>query len=145
MQPQLPTLGPLPLALQHNPFLYRRHFPDLQSHSLLTFLPTPPRLRHLYHENYEALLNLAERIGPAKPRGLEKSDIERIPSFRFSSSTAKETNAKCVVCISEYTNREKLRRLPCSHDFHAKCIDKWLKSNKTCPVCRDEVKATSTE
>lgn len=55
------------------------------------------------------------------------SDIERIPSFRFSSSTAKETNAKCVVCISEYTNREKLRRLPCSHDFHAKCIDKWLK------------------
>ena len=55
------------------------------------------------------------------------SEIERIPSFRFSSNTAKETNVKCVVCISEYANREKLRRLPCSHDFHAKCIDKWLK------------------
>lgn len=111
-------------------------------HPFLRLLPTPPRLHHIFshHENYEALLNLADTLGPGKPRGLEKAEIERIPSFRFSTSTAKETNIKCVVCISEYINREKLRRLPCSHDFHAKCIDKWLKSNKSCPVCRNEVK-----
>ncbi|KAL1784869.1 RING finger protein 44 isoform X1 [Sigmodon hispidus] len=35
-------------------------------------------------ENYEALLNLAERLGDAKPRGLTKADIEQLPSYRFN-------------------------------------------------------------
>ena len=33
-------------------------------------------------ENYEALLNLAERLGEVKPKGLAKSDIEMLPSYR---------------------------------------------------------------
>ena len=33
-------------------------------------------------ENYEALLNLAERLGEVKPKGLTKSDIEQLPSYR---------------------------------------------------------------
>lgn len=37
-------------------------------------------------ENYEALLNLAERLGEAKPRGLTKSDIEQLPSYRYRIS-----------------------------------------------------------
>ncbi|CAB1327150.1 unnamed protein product, partial [Coregonus sp. 'balchen'] len=31
-----------------------------------------------------ALLNLAERLGEAKPRGLTKADIEQLPSYRFN-------------------------------------------------------------
>ena len=34
----------------------------------------------------------------------------------------------CVVCMSEFQTREKIRTLrPCRHDFHQKCIDRWLK------------------
>jgi E3 ubiquitin-protein ligase RNF38/44 len=33
-------------------------------------------------ENYEALLNLAERLGEAKPRGLAKMEIEQLPSCK---------------------------------------------------------------
>lgn len=33
-------------------------------------------------ENYEALLNLAERLGEAKPRGLTKIEIEQLPSYK---------------------------------------------------------------
>lgn len=33
----------------------------------------------------QALLNLAERLGEAKPRGLTKADIEQLPSYRFNS------------------------------------------------------------
>eukprot|EP00795_Rhopilema_esculentum_P011608 gene11608-21845_t len=105
-----------------------------------------PRLHHFPStfydegEDYEALWTLAERIGPAKPRGLSKTEIDRIHAFRYSASKADETNSTCVVCMSEYSYKEKIRKLPCTHDFHSKCIDKWLKSNKTCPVCRDEVR-----
>ena len=38
-------------------------------------------------ENYEALLNLAERLGEAKPRGLTKSDIDQLPSYKFVFNT----------------------------------------------------------
>lgn len=33
----------------------------------------------------QALLNLAERLGEAKPRGLTKADIEQLPSYRFNT------------------------------------------------------------
>ena len=57
-------------------------------------LPVPPAVGPTFSfeldvedgevENYEALLNLAERLGEAKPRGLTKADIEQLPSYRFN-------------------------------------------------------------
>lgn len=34
---------------------------------------------------------------------------------------------RCVVCFSDFESRQLLRVLPCNHEFHAKCVDKWLK------------------
>lgn len=38
-------------------------------------------------ENYEALLNLAERLGEAKPRGLARPEIDQLPSYKFNPET----------------------------------------------------------
>lgn len=38
-------------------------------------------------ENYEALLNLAERLGEAKPRGLARPEIDQLPSYKFNIET----------------------------------------------------------
>uniref|UniRef100_A0A8C0J010 RING-type domain-containing protein n=1 Tax=Chelonoidis abingdonii TaxID=106734 RepID=A0A8C0J010_CHEAB len=78
-------------------------------------------------ENYEALLNLAERLGEAKPRGLTKADIEHLPSYRFNPESHQSEQSLCVVCFSDFEARQLLRVLPCNHEFHAKCVDKWLK------------------
>lgn len=37
---------------------------------------------------------------------------------------------RCVVCFSDFEARQLLRVLPCNHEFHAKCVDKWLKVGK---------------
>lgn len=37
--------------------------------------------------NYEALLNLAERLGEAKPRGLARLEIDQLCSYKFNSDT----------------------------------------------------------
>ncbi|EMS50286.1 E3 ubiquitin ligase BIG BROTHER [Triticum urartu] len=46
---------------------------------------------------------------------------------------------RCVICKSNYKSLQKLIRLPCSHCYHANCITRWLKINKACPVCNEEV------
>ena len=80
-------------------------------------------------ENYEALLNLAERLGEAKPRGLLKSDIDTLPSYRYNPDQRRPSmdQTNCVVCMCDFEPRQLLRILPCSHEFHGKCVDKWLK------------------
>lgn len=103
-------------------------------------------------ENYEALLNLAERLGEAKPRGLARQQIEQLPSYKFladklagehwmwqSLAIGVVTNpmfgfsilagdqTSCVVCMCDFEARQTLRVLPCSHEFHSRCVDKWLR------------------
>lgn len=121
----------------------------------------------MFYSPFQALWNLSERIGLAKARGLSKegtdsyhssllqswlftvlykviliciilvSVIDNIPAFRYSASSRDSSNGNCVVCMSDYINREKLRRLPCNHDFHAKCIDRWLRVSLPClRLCR---------
>ncbi|MCL7023502.1 hypothetical protein MKW94_013670 [Papaver nudicaule] len=46
----------------------------------------------------------------------------------------------CAVCLCEFEDDDKLRLLPkCSHAFHLECIDTWLLSHSTCPLCRDSL------
>ena len=43
----------------------------------------------------------------------------------------------CSVCLGDYEEGELIRRLlPCHHEFHASCVDLWLKNRRTCPLCR---------
>ncbi|KAK6638866.1 hypothetical protein RUM43_007135 [Polyplax serrata] len=90
------------------------------------------------NENYEALLNLAERLGEAKPRGLFRAEIDQLPCYKFNVENHQSDQTCCVVCMCDFEPRQSLRVLPCSHEFHAKCVDKWLKSNRTCPICRGD-------
>ena len=46
----------------------------------------------------------------------------------------------CPVCLEAMKAGEPARRLPaCAHAFHVGCIDMWLDSHATCPVCRCHV------
>ncbi|GAB2284878.1 hypothetical protein Dimus_019330 [Dionaea muscipula] len=48
-------------------------------------------------------------------------------------------DAVCCICLAKYVNNDELRELPCSHLFHKECVDKWLKINALCPLCKIEV------
>ena len=44
----------------------------------------------------------------------------------------------CPFCFNPFKEKEFKRTLPCGHQFHKKCIDKWIfrYNNATCPCCR---------
>ena len=42
---------------------------------------------------------------------------------------------QCSICM---TNMPRgTRQLPCGHVFHTRCIDRWKRSSRTCPMCRE--------
>uniref|UniRef100_A0A2K6MCZ8 Ring finger protein 44 n=1 Tax=Rhinopithecus bieti TaxID=61621 RepID=A0A2K6MCZ8_RHIBE len=46
----------------------------------------------------------------------------------------------------DFETRQLLRwSLPCNHEFHTKCVDKWLKANRTCPICRADASEVPRE
>uniref|UniRef100_G3NFP5 RING-type E3 ubiquitin transferase n=1 Tax=Gasterosteus aculeatus TaxID=69293 RepID=G3NFP5_GASAC len=74
------------------------------------------------------------------PRGLTKEQIDNLSTRTYGQASLEgEIGRACSVCINEYAQGNKLRRLPCSHEFHIHCIDRWLSENNTCPICRQPI------
>ncbi|KAI4350001.1 hypothetical protein L6164_010534 [Bauhinia variegata] len=74
------------------------------------------------------------------PRGLDPAVIETFPTLEYSVVKIHKIGKgvlECAVCLCEFEDTEKLRLIPkCDHVFHPECIDEWLASHTTCPVCR---------
>ncbi|KAM1046931.1 hypothetical protein PS2_026111 [Malus domestica] len=72
--------------------------------------------------------------------GIDKTLIEVLPFFRFSSLKGSKEGLECAVCLSKFEDIEILRLLPkCKHAFHISCIDNWLEKHSSCPLCRHRV------
>ncbi|KAJ8245441.1 hypothetical protein GJAV_G00270790 [Gymnothorax javanicus] len=90
-------------------------------------------------DNYEALLAFEEMQGPAVAKSsLSRREIQRLPTKAFDPAHS-AGKTECQICCSSYAEGEQLRMLPCLHDYHVQCIDRWLKESSTCPICRVDV------
>ncbi|XP_040993563.1 E3 ubiquitin-protein ligase ATL4-like [Juglans microcarpa x Juglans regia] len=80
----------------------------------------------------------ASRVSPENPN---HSFVQSLPLFTFSSIIRRTSStADCAICLSKFEPNDQLRLLPlCCHAFHAQCIDTWLDSNQTCPLCRSYI------
>ncbi|KAL3538042.1 hypothetical protein ACH5RR_001408 [Cinchona calisaya] len=86
------------------------------------------------------VLSMHRRRGNTASRGLEQSVIETFPTFSYAEVKDHKIGKgalECAVCLNEFEDDETLRLIPkCDHVFHPECIDAWLESHVTCPVCR---------
>ncbi|XP_073223916.1 E3 ubiquitin-protein ligase ATL6-like [Cicer arietinum] len=89
-----------------------------------------------------SIRNIAGVTGRSRrgARGLDPSVIETFPTFEYSVVKIHKIGKgalECAVCLNEFEETETLRLIPkCDHVFHPECIDEWLSSHTTCPVCR---------
>ncbi|KAL1205550.1 RING-H2 finger protein ATL46 [Cardamine amara subsp. amara] len=91
----------------------------------------------------DALQRQLQQLFHLNDSGLDQAFIDALPVFHYkeivgsSNGGAAQEPFDCAVCLCEFSEKDKLRLLPmCSHAFHLNCIDTWLQSNSTCPLCR---------
>lgn len=92
--------------------------------------------------SYEDLIALSERIGFVERSKPAADNVASLPTRHASAEDVLEEN-ECAVCCDNYIEGDELRILPCFHEFHKCCIDKWLLSGRAgarkCPMCNTEV------
>ncbi|KAH8709979.1 hypothetical protein GQ44DRAFT_627336 [Phaeosphaeriaceae sp. PMI808] len=123
---------------------YPENHPILTTPSLFTDSPT-----------YEDMMLLSSILGPAKPPVASEEDVASAPGlFRIRNvngilmaeavdgdeTISLATDARCLVCLSDFEADEEARKLlKCEHFFHKICIDQWLTTGRnSCPLCRGQ-------
>lgn len=78
----------------------------------------------------------ASYLARSKNNGLDPKKVESLPVHAYEGGGAKQ-GIDCAICLAEFQEREWVKEIPyCRHVFHSDCIDKWLSSHVTCPLCR---------
>ncbi|KAL7593973.1 E3 ubiquitin-protein ligase At4g11680 [Lactuca sativa] len=82
-------------------------------------------------------------------RGASEEQILKLPSWKYKhiiepdleqgKSIVDSSTTECCICLAKYKENEEMRQLGCSHKFHMKCVDQWLKIVSCCPLCKKEL------
>jgi len=92
--------------------------------------------RDFTEADYETLLALDKCIPNNK--GASKCQVDVLPAYVSAISPSDENS--CSICLECVAVGDNIRVLPCGHEFHMDCVDKWLYSNATCPICKTSIK-----
>ncbi|KAF7816002.1 E3 ubiquitin-protein ligase [Senna tora] len=69
-------------------------------------------------------------------RAASHHQISLLPSWRYKHLTSNNASHQCCICLAKYKEKEEVRQLPCSHMFHQRCVDQWLRIISCCPLCK---------
>ncbi|KAI3675750.1 hypothetical protein L1987_85343 [Smallanthus sonchifolius] len=81
-------------------------------------------------------------------RGASEEQILKLPTWKYNETESDIEHGKaiadtsiteCCICLAKYKEKEDMRQLNCSHIFHMKCVDEWLKIVSCCPLCKQEL------
>ncbi|KAM3261597.1 hypothetical protein ACQJBY_052336 [Aegilops geniculata] len=73
----------------------------------------------------------------SRRHGLDASALSALPVTAYRKESGAAARAECAVCLAELVDGDEARELPnCGHLFHLECVDAWLRTRTTCPLCR---------
>ncbi len=91
--------------------------------------------------DFESLLmldNTPEGGGPSG--GVSEEQLTVYPTHLITQTEIDYLDStndnKCNVCLAPYVLGEEIRTIACMHKYHRACIDQWLLSRATCPICK---------
>ncbi len=83
---------------------------------------------------------LNTNVIPEATSGLSETEISDNSTLIEYYDEMDVNCASCSICTNEWQDGEQMRKLSaCRHYFHRDCIDTWLTTNRTCPLCRTPI------
>lgn len=89
------------------------------------------------------LLEILEQAERDRPQPAAAGSVDQLPTRRIGEG--EKAAGECLICLDDFEEGSEVRTLPCFHFFHTACVDKWLTSNGSCPVCKHRVEADGGE
>ncbi|KAH7890228.1 hypothetical protein F5I97DRAFT_1791417, partial [Phlebopus sp. FC_14] len=97
----------------------------------------------LFDPSYESLLSLSSAIGEVRSKATPDEVIASLPTATFKEWAKEDSETRCPICLDDYEPLDAVTKmLECPHWLHKSCLEQWLKTANTCPVCRKKVKAS---
>ncbi|KAJ4888573.1 E3 ubiquitin-protein ligase AIP2-like [Raphanus sativus] len=62
-----------------------------------------------------------DRMIPATPQ-----QVDALPTTLHNTETEGGDDSKCCICRSVFEQGDNIMTLPCTHTFHANCVNPWL-------------------
>ena len=98
------------------------------------------RQASLHRRTTQLALDEIHSIEPTPMRALDPVVVAAsLPKFMYKQADQLDHGEviECSVCLGTIVEEAMVKLLPnCKHMFHVECIDMWLNSNITCPICR---------
>ena len=95
------------------------------------------------------LVDLAQRISEQQNqqqnKKASKESVKKLPVLKIEQKHCKKGEngqneaPTCAVCCDNIQIGKKGMFMPCGHIYHQDCLEPWLQTNNTCPVCRYEL------
>lgn len=87
-------------------------------------------------------MNDPQAAPPKVYKTLTKTQYANLESRRFRKSDRDKQfeQANCSICQDAFKSNQKIPQLPCNHDFHWKCLKKWVTETRaSCPLCKKSI------
>lgn len=84
----------------------------------------------------ESALSLGQNQEPLDHIPEDPTVSEDTLQPRFMTADLLGSEPVCPVCKEDFIVGEEIKALPCNHFYHSGCIEPWLQTHNTCPICR---------
>ncbi|KAI4302899.1 hypothetical protein MLD38_038594 [Melastoma candidum] len=74
--------------------------------------------------------------------GMDSPALASYPKMKISEKVPSQLRGSgdddaCPICLLDYRPSDTVKIIPeCDHYFHEDCLDRWLRTKATCPLCR---------
>jgi hypothetical protein len=80
---------------------------------------------------------MAEEADKGNPA--QQVDIQALPSRKLEGTEQLGEQTKCLICLEQFGDGDDVKTLPCLHIYHQQCVERWLSTDNSCPVCKTPI------